>query len=467
MTLESAFSAHQGGREEQQDHVDVLVAERDRLLVVADGMGGHAGGQIASRAALETARQLWQQWDRDSKTPQEFLGQVIATAHEAINRLGEEQGLQPRSTCVMLYLDGERAVWSHVGDSRLYRFRDGKLQNRTRDHSVPQMLLDMGKITEEDVATHPDQNRLTQSLGGDSDPEPDFGEESLKSGDAFLLCSDGLWERVTPDRMIEALYGGDLDELVRVLPQEAYDVERHSSDNISVAVARLDVLPAALVPGAEGASAAGASSGSRSRKPILGGLAAVLILGAIGVVAAVGIGGRGTPPAATGGNGKTSPGGTEKPKSVPKPSTPANDLNPAKQRRSKTVPGRVEPPAQRRLPPGSGKTNPAKKSKDVKPKDAKPVDGNKNSAPDDKPKDGGDKKAAPKTQDSKRNSGDTDAATPGKKKPADPGKKDPAPAKPKTTPGDSGDGDDGGKPSTPDGVPKDKDTRTDGGKTDQ
>lgn len=462
MTLESAFSAHQGGREEQQDHVDVLVSDRDRLLIVADGMGGHAGGQIASRAAVETARHLWQQWDRDGKTPQEFLGQVIATAHEAINRLGEEQGLQPRSTCVMLYMDGERAVWSHVGDSRLYRFRNGKMQDRTRDHSVPQMLLDMGKITEEEVATHPDQNRLTQSLGGDSDPEPEFGEDKLTSGDAFLLCSDGLWERVTPDRMVEALYGGDLDDLVRRLPQEAYDVERHSSDNISVAVARLDVVTGAVVPPVGGTPAAAATSNRRSRKPVLGGLAAVLILGAIGVVAAVGLGGRGDPPAATGDGNKTAPGGAAKPKKIPKPTTPANDLNPSKQRRSKTVPGRVEPPAQRRLPPGSGKTNPAKK-----PKDANPKGSDKNSAPDDKPKDSGDKKAVPKTQDSKRNSGDTDAATPGKKKPAKKDKKDSTPAKPKATPGDSGGGGDGGKPATPDGGPKDKDTRTDGGKTDQ
>lgn len=450
MTLEAAFSAHQGGREEQQDHVAVLDGADDRLLVVADGMGGHAGGQIASRALVETARRLWDGWDRSSSSPQEFLDKVMATAHEAINRLGEEQGLQPRSTCVMLYLGPDRAVWGHIGDSRLYRFNNGELIERTRDHSVPQMLLEMGKIEEDEVATHPDQNRLTQSLGGDTDPEPDFGEAPLTPGDAFLLCSDGLWERVRPERMSEMLYGDSLDELVRVLPQEAYDVERETSDNISVAVARVDVVPGA----AAAKPAAVASAPSGRRKPVAAIIVGVLFLGVIGVVGAVTLGGGGTSPPA-GDTPPGAPGGAlrEKPPATKQKKKDApDDLAPAKPGpatpKPKAKPDPVEAPPQKRAkqPPAATKTPPAKKSDNKAPdkkRSAKDADKSSTKAP---PKDA----RKPKAADPKKNAKPADAR-PGTAKKTnqdskkDSGNKDPDSGDGSSKPGDSdpkpGDGD--------------------------
>ncbi|MEQ8695241.1 MAG: protein phosphatase 2C domain-containing protein, partial [Bauldia litoralis] len=178
MKIETAYTAHPGGRDEQQDAVAVL--ERpdggECLVVLADGMGGHAGGSLASRTVVETAERVWAD-DGAPGDPRGLLAHICQSAHEAINQAGEDQNLSPRSTCVLLHLRGGMAHWAHVGDSRLYRFRDGAQLGRTRDHSVVQMLLDMGKISEEEMGTHPDQNRLTQSLGGDTDPEPDFGSD--------------------------------------------------------------------------------------------------------------------------------------------------------------------------------------------------------------------------------------------------------------------------------------------------
>ena len=138
---------------------------------------------------------------------------IVREGHEAINRAGAEKGLTPRSTCALLFVRNSQAYWAHVGDSRIYRLRDSHLTRLTRDHSVVQMLVDLGKVSEEEMGTHPDQNRLTQSLGGEAAPMPDFGSDGVQPHDAFLICSDGLWEMIPQPEMVSALAAKKLGEL--------------------------------------------------------------------------------------------------------------------------------------------------------------------------------------------------------------------------------------------------------------
>lgn len=281
MKLETAFATHMGGRDEQQDRVAVFSAPDGgaRLLVVADGMGGHAGGSLAAQAVIDAAEEAWHDNDFGAGDPKALLKNIVASAHKAINRIGEAEGLSPRSTCVILYLDGTRAVWTHVGDSRLYRFRGGRLLERTRDHSVVQMLLDMGKITEEQMGTHPDQNRLTQSMGGESEPEADLDEDQVEEGDSFILCSDGLWEMVSQEEMAAGVTNEALPKLADKLPGVAFERAGAKSDNISIAVARVGA------PKAGAAAALPAAGSGRGRGRVWTAVALVLILGAGGVVA--------------------------------------------------------------------------------------------------------------------------------------------------------------------------------------
>jgi serine/threonine protein phosphatase PrpC len=248
MKFERGFAQHVGSRQEQQDAGFVLAddAAGEQLVLVADGMGGHAGGSIASAQLAETAQRVWGEHRKSPLEPKRLLERIIREGHEAINRAGAEKGLTPRSTCAMLMIRDGTAHWAHVGDSRIYRLRDGQVTRLTRDHSVVQMLVDLGKVSEEEMGTHPDQNRLTQSLGGDASPMPDFGNDAVKAHDAFLVCSDGLWEMIPPAEMAAALAAKKLgDDGARHLVERAFDRAKPKSDNITVALLRIGGQPTA------------------------------------------------------------------------------------------------------------------------------------------------------------------------------------------------------------------------------
>jgi serine/threonine protein phosphatase PrpC len=246
MKIERGYAQHVGSRNEQQDAGLVLSDDgrTEQLVVVADGMGGHAGGSLASAQVAETARRVWADHQKSPLEPKRLLERIIREGHEAINRAGAEKGLMPRSTCVLLFLHNGSAHWAHVGDSRIYRLRDGQVSRLTRDHSVVQMLVDLGKVTEDEMGTHPDQNRLTQSLGGDATPMPDFGNDGVKEHDAFLVCSDGLWEMIDPAEMADALSARKLgDDGAKHLVEQAFARAKPRSDNITVALLRVGGPP--------------------------------------------------------------------------------------------------------------------------------------------------------------------------------------------------------------------------------
>ena len=194
MIVETACQSDIGCRQEQQDRVAVFDDDGVRVFVLADGMGGHEGGALAAAAVVEDARTVFA--DSDLGRPEDLLTAIALGAHERINAIGAARGISPHSTCVLLRLDGESATWAHVGDSRLYRFDNGRLAARTIDHSIVELMRLQGRITEREMKTHADQNRLYEALGGNEAPEVETGSAPISEDDGFLLASDGLWENV-------------------------------------------------------------------------------------------------------------------------------------------------------------------------------------------------------------------------------------------------------------------------------
>jgi protein phosphatase len=140
------------------------------------------------------------------------LEHAILIAHNVIREQAKSDLLleDMKATCVVLIILGNRAYWSHIGDSRLYLFRRGKLLHKTKDHSVVQVLLDMDEIEEEDVPGHPDRNRVLKTLGMEDDIKPEVFSECLKSGDDIVLCTDGFWEYYTDKELGERLGSSSL-----------------------------------------------------------------------------------------------------------------------------------------------------------------------------------------------------------------------------------------------------------------
>ncbi len=192
-------SISQGARDYQEDALGHWSSgvQGEVFVVVADGAGGHGGGAEAAQAAIASSAASWENRGSDRSRPaDEFLANWMTEAHGAV--VAESKRIERSArACVVACLVGQKEVhWVHAGDSRLLRFHDGRLVERTRDDSVVQVLFERGDITEEEMGTHPDQSRLLQSLGGEDPPRPRTGYAPLVAGDALLLCSDGFWEHL-------------------------------------------------------------------------------------------------------------------------------------------------------------------------------------------------------------------------------------------------------------------------------
>jgi PPM family protein phosphatase len=208
------------------------------LMIVADGMGGHRGGATASRLAAMTVREQF------SADPLDDPGPALSTAIERANQAVFEQAqgnpeLRGMGTTVsVLYARDSRAWFSHVGDSRIYRLRQGLLEQLTQDHSVVASMVREGLLTDEEAAVHPRRNVLQRSLGVTAHIESDSSELELLPGDTYLLCSDGLHGFVGIDSIREALEL-PTEEAVDRCVELAYDAG--APDNVTVVVCRVAV----------------------------------------------------------------------------------------------------------------------------------------------------------------------------------------------------------------------------------
>ena len=227
-----------GAREVNEDRVGHWSAADTVLMAVADGLGGHAYGEVAAHMAIEM---LGEAFAREAKPkiadPGAFLFRVFGAAHTAILREADKRRLDdtPRTVLVACIIQDGRACWTHVGDSRLYLLRQGRILHRTRDHTLVQQLIDEGRIREEAVASHPERNRLLQCIGGYQAPRPDPASNApLEKGDLLVLCSDGFWGPLTQRHILHALLTRPLERAIPELVDLAEARAGGHSDNISV-----------------------------------------------------------------------------------------------------------------------------------------------------------------------------------------------------------------------------------------
>jgi len=186
-----------GDRAENQDRVLISVGNEAVLLIVIDGMGGHADGARAAQVASQTIAQAFAKTRQPLIDPQGFMHLAIGRAHSNLVALGNELSMdvRPRATCAVCLVQDGAAFWAHVGDSRIYLVRGGQVVERTRDHSHVELLLREGLISESEMADHPMRNYVECCLGGDARlPGMSItGQKRLQPGDTLLACSDGLW----------------------------------------------------------------------------------------------------------------------------------------------------------------------------------------------------------------------------------------------------------------------------------
>lgn len=194
-----------GGREANEDTVGERefddAGRKSVCVAVADGLGGHAGGDRASQVAVRTILDEW-----DPLTDENGLATIFEHANQAVCRVQTPMS-DMRTTAVALSLANGRALWANAGDSRLYHFRNGELAFQTLDHSVPQMMVMLGQIESDQIRDHEDRARLTKALGQEGTLSCDVGMISISrdADDVFLLCTDGFWEFVLEEEMTSTL----------------------------------------------------------------------------------------------------------------------------------------------------------------------------------------------------------------------------------------------------------------------
>jgi serine/threonine protein phosphatase PrpC len=234
--------SRKGSRRVNQDRVAYTYGRDTLLLVVADGMGGHAGGEIAAQIA---ARLFIERFHEEAKpvlqNPLHFLQESMQRAHAALGSYASQFSMleTPRTTCVACVVQAGHAYWAHVGDSRLYLYRQGKLIGQTKDHSKVQYLVDQGLIGAEDASQHPDRNKIFSCLGGMAEPVIDLSRRTpLRNGDVIILCTDGLWGALGREEIAGWLFSGPVLRTVPQMMREAEERAAGDGDNLSAIVVR-------------------------------------------------------------------------------------------------------------------------------------------------------------------------------------------------------------------------------------
>lgn len=235
----------QGDRPYQQDQLGLLAHRYIKgcvLGVIADGMGGLAGGRKAADQVLLTAQQLFEQFDPATDDGAAFLLRLAQEAHIGIRLTAAAADLEPHSTLAsFLILPSGHCHFAHSGDSRLYHFRGPQLLHRSKDHSLVESLVERGLLSEEQARTDPRSNLLLHCLGTQQAPTIDSHRcEPLQVGDVLLACSDGIWQCFTAQELNALLQQATPRQACEELVAQARQRADGHCDNLSLIVLRLD-----------------------------------------------------------------------------------------------------------------------------------------------------------------------------------------------------------------------------------
>jgi serine/threonine protein phosphatase PrpC len=205
-------------------------------------MGGHVGGEIAAQIAVRLFIERFQQEAKPIlRNPLKFMQETMLRAHLALGSYASQFSMleTPRTTCVAVIVQGGHAYWAHVGDSRFYLLRQGRLIAGTKDHSKVQYLVDQGIIAPEDVVSHPDRNKIFSCLGGMTDPMIDLSRRTpLRDGDIMILCTDGLWSVYPHGEMSTMLTSTPILTSAPKIMREAETRGGAEGDNLSAIIVR-------------------------------------------------------------------------------------------------------------------------------------------------------------------------------------------------------------------------------------
>jgi len=234
--------SRKGSRKVNQDRIAYTYGRDTLMMVVADGMGGHAGGEIAAQIAVRLFVERFQQEAKPIlRNPLKFLQDTMLRAHAALGSYANQFSMleTPRTTCVACIVQANHAYWAHVGDSRFYLFRQGALIGSTKDHSKVQYLVDQGLIGAHEVADHPDRNKVFSCLGGLVDPVIDLSRRTpLRNGDVMLMCTDGVWGVIPQGELATYLTS---TPILKTGPQMMREAEKRGGadgDNLSAIIVR-------------------------------------------------------------------------------------------------------------------------------------------------------------------------------------------------------------------------------------
>lgn len=211
-----------------EDAFCVLTKEKRHLFAVADGLGGHRGGSIASEMAIDTIKNEFEKWNGKGK--ERFVMKAVNSANMAVFSTSQSHPelFNMQTTATVVALEKDSLAIAHVGDCRVYRVRNGRVTILTRDHSQAAELLRLHLISEKDALRHPGRHQLTRSVGSSPFLRIDLVKEKTNDGDSFVLASDGFWSELEPldirDALLDDNIEKSLEELVaRVLKAGAPD----------------------------------------------------------------------------------------------------------------------------------------------------------------------------------------------------------------------------------------------------
>jgi protein phosphatase len=256
LRVEEAVQITDTGRQREANEDSYFA--RPPLFAVADGMGGAQAGEVASQIAVEAFEGVSSD---DDAPPEELLRRTVQDANQEIFDLAEGDSTRSGmgTTLTAALVRGDEISFGHVGDSRAYVYRDGKLKQITNDHSLVEELRRQGRLTRDQAAEHPQRSVITRALGPEPEVQVDTMTFRAQPGDVFLLCSDGLTTMLSDEDLLAILRReGDLDRTARRLVKAAND--RGGRDNITVVLFRLESADEEAGAGEEGATLIGPSA---------------------------------------------------------------------------------------------------------------------------------------------------------------------------------------------------------------